>query len=101
MISGYVWILPAAIVVGWILSWWASRRLRWALVAVAVVASVLCLVIAVVTRGAPISPDSSCRPAFQCMTGGPIYWGEAGLFGLLCSIPLAIVTLVVDLTSRD
>jgi hypothetical protein len=100
MISGYVWILPAATTVGWILSWWGSRRLRWGLLAAAVVVSVLCLVISYQTRGTPISPDSDCRPAFQCMDWDPIYWVEAGLIGLGCIIVLVVVTVVVEAINK-
>ncbi|MGW5649770.1 hypothetical protein [Streptomyces humi] len=45
VVPDYVFILPAVILVGWIASWWGTRRVRWVGLSGAAVVSVLCLVI--------------------------------------------------------
>jgi O-antigen ligase len=101
MISGYAWILPAVIAVGWILSWWGARWIRWSLLATGVVVSVLVFVTGFHVSSPPLSPDSGCtREQVQCMDGRPIPWLEAGLFGFACCVLLLIVTTVADIVIR-
>ena len=57
----------------------------------------ICIVIAWLTLGAPIGPDSDCRPAVECMSMDPVYWAEAGLAGLGCCVALLVVTIVAEL----
>ncbi len=88
MISGYVWTLPAVTIVGWILSWWGTRRIRWCLLSAATVISVSCLVIGDRDKGPQISPGTiGCSPALNCMDWRGIYWLEAGLIGFVCRHP--------------
>lgn len=61
IVPGYVFILPAVIVVGWILSWWAARWVRWFLLSGAAVVSVLCVVV-----------------------GWILLWGARGCGGVCC-----------------
>jgi hypothetical protein len=111
MTSGYVWILPALIAAGWILSWWGSRRIRWGLLFVAVVISVLCVAFGFHTYGGTpsvpedlrthgvtfSSDDLRCSPFFECMDRYPVYWMMTGLIGSVCCVALTLVTSVVDI----
>jgi len=97
IVSGYVWILPAVTIVGWIVSWWGTRRIRWCLLSAATVVSVACLVIGYRDKGPRISPGTvGCSPALECMDWRGIYWLEAGLIGFVCCLVLLIVTTVAE-----
>jgi len=98
VISSYVWILPAVIAAGWVLSWWGTRRIRWGLLSAAAVVSALCVTNGFLTKGPPVTPQTvGCSPAFECMNWGPIYWIEAGLIGFACCVVLTLVTLVAEI----
>jgi O-antigen ligase len=98
MISGYVWILPAVIAVGWVLSWWRARWMRWGLLCAGAVISVLCLVAGSHLSSPPLSPDSGCtREQVQCMDWRPVPWLESGLIGFVCCVLLLIVTTVAEI----
>jgi hypothetical protein len=66
----------------------------------AVVISLLCIVVAFLVPRTPVGPDSSCRPALQCISPDPIYWMEAGLIGLVGGVALMVVTLVTEAIDR-
>ena len=101
MTSGYTWILPAVTAVGWILSWWGPRRVRWVLLSVAALVSVLCVVVGALTKGPPADPDEiGCSSALACMDWEPIYWVVAGLIGLACCVVLLALTAVVEIGIR-
>lgn len=100
MISGHVWILPAVIAVGWILSWWGARWMRWGVLCAGAVISVLFLV-AGSQLSSPLSPDSGCtREQVQCMDWRPVYWLEYGLIGFVCCVLLLVVTIVAEIVIR-
>ncbi|MFD8812972.1 hypothetical protein ACFV23_16170 [Streptomyces sp. NPDC059627] len=84
--------------VGWILSWWGTRWIRWCLLSAATVISVSCLVIGDREKGPQISPGTiGCSPALACMGWRGIYWLEAGLIGFACCLALLIMTAVADI----
>jgi hypothetical protein len=98
MISAYVWILPATIVAGWILSWWRARWVRWSLLSAGVVASVLCAVAGFQLPSPALDPQSGCtREQVQCMDFGPVPWLESGLIALACCVVLLFITTVAEL----
>ena len=96
MTDGYDWILPAVTIVCWILSWLGPRGLRWGLLTVATVLSILCFPLALLMPATPVSPSSNCRPVVECTSLSPLYWGMAGLIGFVCCIALSILTLAID-----
>ena len=97
IISGYAWILPAVIAVGWIVAWWGMRWIRWGVLGTGVIVSVLVFVAGVHVSSPPLPPHSGCtRQQVQCMDGRPIPWLEAGVFGVACCVLLLCVTLVAE-----
>ncbi|MFG2732286.1 hypothetical protein [Streptomyces canus] len=101
MISISVWILPAVIVAGWILSWWGARWIRWSLLSAGVVVSVLFVVTGFQLPVSSLSPDSGCtREQVQCMNSRPVYWLETGLIGFVCCVVLLVVTIVAEIVIR-
>lgn len=96
-VSGYVFILPAATIAGWALSWWGPPQLRWWLPVVAAAVSVVCIVIGIESKGPPVTPETAgCSPLIECMDPHPLYWIEAGMFGFACCIVLLLITIVVE-----
>jgi hypothetical protein len=103
LISDYAWILPAVTATGWILSWWRPRRVRWSLLAAAVVISVLCVVIGFLTTVSAPTPDKpgDCSSAaLACPDMPDFYWITAGAIGFACWFVLMIVTLLVEMIIR-
>jgi len=95
IVPGYVFILPAAIVVGWILSWWAARWVRWFLLSGAAVVSVLCVVIGWLALGPRADPGTvTCSSSWACTDPGSLYVVAAGLLGFGCCAVLVILALV-------
>ncbi|WP_037684169.1 hypothetical protein [Streptomyces griseus] len=95
IVPGYVYILPAAIVVGWILSWWGARRVRWVLLSAAAVVSVLCVVIGWQAMGPPAGPRTvSCSSTWACTDPGSLYLVAAGLLGCGCCFVLLLLAMV-------
>jgi hypothetical protein len=100
MISGWVWILPAATMVCWILSWRGSRWLPWCVVSGALVASVLRYFISFHVPGGVIDPAHGCPMLAGCGSWDPVYWFEAAVFNLGCVIVMTVVTPVVHAWRR-
>ncbi|WP_329256669.1 hypothetical protein OG223_33810 [Streptomyces sp. NBC_01478] len=97
MISGYVWILPAVTIAGWIASWWGPHWIRWTLLSASAVVSVLCVATGDAEKGSPATPvGTGCSPPLACMDWHPVYWLEAGLFGLVCCAVLLIPTIAAE-----
>ncbi|GAA2314297.1 hypothetical protein GCM10010234_69220 [Streptomyces hawaiiensis] len=95
IVPGYVFILPAVIVAGWILSWWGARRVRWVLLSAAAVVSVLCVVIGWHAMGPPADPRTvDCSSSWACTDPGSLYVVAAGLLGFGCCLVLLLLTLV-------
>jgi hypothetical protein len=95
IVPGYVFILPAVIVVGWILSWWGARRVRWILLGAGAVVSVLCVVVGRQAMGPPADPRTvSCSSSWACTDPGSLYLVAAGLLGLGCCLVLLVLALV-------
>ncbi|MFF0010240.1 hypothetical protein [Streptomyces sp. NPDC005374] len=98
MISVSLWILPTVTVVGWILSWWGARWIRWGLLFAGIVVSVLVVVTGFALPVPPLPPNSGCtREQVQCMDSRPVPWLEAGLIGFGCCAVLLVVTVVADI----
>jgi len=90
-----VFILPAVIVVGWILSWWGARRVRWILLSAAGVVSVLCVVIGRQELGPPTDPRTvNCSSTWACTDPGSLYLVAAGLLGFGCCLVLLILAIL-------
>jgi O-antigen ligase len=99
--SGYVWILPAVIAVGWILSWWSRPWMRWTLLPAGAVVSVLVVVMGFNLPVPPLPPDSGCtREQVQCWDSRPVFWLETGLLGFVCCAVLVVPTLVAEIVVR-
>ncbi|KJK39430.1 hypothetical protein UK15_13330 [Streptomyces variegatus] len=95
IVPGFVFILPAVIVVGWILSWWGARRVRWVLLSAAAVVSVLGVVIGWHAMGPPADPRAvNCSSSWACTDPGSLYLVAAGLLGFGCCLVLLLLTLV-------
>ncbi|MEU3935248.1 hypothetical protein AB0E85_24945 [Streptomyces sp. NPDC029044] len=95
VVPGYVFVLPAVIVAGWILSWWGARRVRWFLLSAATVVSVLCVVIGWHAMGPPADPRTvDCSSSWACTDPGSLYVVAAGLLGSGCCFVLLLLTLV-------
>ncbi|MBP0461040.1 hypothetical protein JFN87_26765 [Streptomyces bomunensis] len=89
-----MFVLPAVIVVAWILSWWGTRRVRWILLSAAAVVSVLCAVLGLHAMGPSADPRTvGCSPAVACMDTRPLFLLAAGLLGAGCCLVLLILTL--------
>jgi hypothetical protein len=96
-----MFILPAVTLMGWIASWWGSRRLRWILLSIAAGMSVLCAVIGQDATGPGPDPQTiGCSPAFACADLRPVFVLVSGLLGLVCCLALAVLTLVVEFVVR-
>ncbi|MET9788211.1 hypothetical protein [Streptomyces canus] len=94
-VKSYVFILPAMIVVGWILSWWGARRVRWILLSAAGVVSVLCVVIGRQELGPPADPRTvNCSSTWACTDPGSLYLVAAGLLGFGCCLVLLILAIL-------
>lgn len=95
LVPGYVFILPAVIVGGWILSWWAARWVRWALLSGAAVVSVLCVVVGGLAMGPRADPRTvDCSSSWACTDPSSLYVIAAGLLGFACCAVLVILALV-------
>ena len=95
LVPGYVFILPAVIVGGWILSWWGARLVRWALLSGAAVVSVLCVVGGGLAMGPRADPRTvDCSSSWACTDPGSLYVIAAGLLGFACCAVLLILALV-------
>ncbi|MFF9028717.1 hypothetical protein [Streptomyces iakyrus] len=95
IVPGYVFILPAVIVAGWILSWWGARRVRWVLLSAAAVVFVLCVVIGWHAMGPPADPRTvECSSSWACTDPGSLSLVAAGLLGSGCCLVLLLLTLV-------
>jgi hypothetical protein len=100
IVSNYVFIVPAVITVGWVLSWWRSWLVRWALLFTAATISVLCVVGSSLGPAPQVTPPGHCLAGqIQCMPPpqGPIDWFAAGLVGFAWCVVLLVVTLVVEI----
>ncbi|WP_326664811.1 hypothetical protein [Streptomyces canus] len=97
-----MFILPAVIVVGWILSWWGARRVRWILLSAAGVVSVLCVVIGRQELGPPADPRTvNCSSTWACTDPGSLYLVAAGLLGFGCCLVLLILATAVSNAGRS
>ncbi|MFD8911780.1 hypothetical protein [Streptomyces sp. NPDC059575] len=97
MILVYVFTLPALIVVGWLLSWWGSWRVRRIVLSGAAVVSLLCAVIGWQSMGPPSTPQSiGCRPALACLDMRPVFVVADGVSGLGCCFVLLLLTIGVE-----
>ena len=91
----HIWILPAMIITGWILSWWRTWRIRWTLLSAATIGSALCIAFGVGTYGRQVSwEDLRCSHAVECIDQHPVYWIMTGLISFVCCGVLLIVTTV-------
>ena len=103
LISGYVWILPGAIVTGWALSWLRrSRLVRWSLLLASLIASLLCVAIAIVVAiegKRSYIPPAQCPKATTCggYDLGPFSWLAAAVLGFGCCLILVGITFVAEL----
>jgi hypothetical protein len=90
-----VFILPAVIVVGWILSWWGARRIRWILLSAAAVVCVLCVVVGWQAMGPAADPRTvDCSSTWACTDTGSLYLVAAGLLGFGCCLVLSILAIL-------
>ncbi|MFB6846422.1 hypothetical protein ACFCXS_16390 [Streptomyces sp. NPDC056373] len=90
-----MFVLPAVIVAGWILSWWGARRVRWVLLSAGAVVSVLCVVIGWHAMGPPADARTvDCSSSWACADPGSLYVVAAGLLGFACCLVLLLLTLV-------
>lgn len=90
-------ILPAVITLGWLVSWSGPARVRWGLLAVAVVVSIVCVVVGIHPRQPPpqLGPDS-CSGTVACTDFSGFAWYVAGIYGIVCWFVLLVLTLVID-----
>ena len=98
LIGGYGWVLSAVIIAGWTLSWWARSWIRWTVLCVAAVASLLCFAFGFTDYGQPISESQlHCSLFVECLNQHPVGWMTNGIVGLKCSLVLMLVTIPVEL----
>ncbi|MEW1826661.1 hypothetical protein [Streptomyces sp. NPDC088196] len=98
--SAQVWILPAVIAVGWILSWWGPPWIRWTLLPAGAVVSVLVVVMGFNLPVPPLPPDIGCtRQQVQCWDERPVFWLETGLLGFVSCVVLVVPTLVAEIVA--
>ncbi|WP_327175663.1 hypothetical protein OG599_10260 [Streptomyces sp. NBC_01335] len=97
VVLAYVLILPAVILLGWIASWWGTRRLRWIGLSVAAAASVVCAVIGQEAMGPRTDPHAlGCSSALECTDLDPVFVIASGVLGLVFCLALMVLTLVVE-----
>ncbi|MEU6245163.1 hypothetical protein [Streptomyces sp. NPDC047024] len=97
MILVYVFTLPALIVVGWLLSWWGSWRVRRIVLGAGAVVSVLCVLAVLRSAGPPPTPRTAgCRPLLACTDLGPGFVAMGGVIGLVCCVVLLLLTIGVE-----
>ncbi|MGW4197913.1 hypothetical protein [Streptomyces sp. NPDC005004] len=97
VILGYVFTLPAVILVGWLLSWWGSRRVRWIMLGAGAVVSVLCVAVVLRSAGPPPAPRAvGCRPLLACTDPRPGFVAIGGAIGLGCCVVLLLLTIGVE-----
>ncbi|MFK0169647.1 hypothetical protein ACIQU5_12650 [Streptomyces sp. NPDC090306] len=95
VVPDWVFVLPAVILVGWIPTWWGSRRLRWTVLATAAVVCGFFVVVGWQSTGPPPDPQTlHCSPLFACMDYSSVYVLASGLLGFLCWMLLTVLTLV-------
>jgi hypothetical protein len=98
LIHGYGWFLSAVIIAGWALSWWAPRWVRWTVLCIAAVASILCIAYGFTDYGRPLDESQlHCSPFIECLNQHPVGFMTNGIVGLGCSLLLVLVTSVVEL----
>ncbi|MFD6530654.1 hypothetical protein [Streptomyces sp. NPDC060184] len=96
-----VLVLPVVILLGWIASWWGTRRLRWIGLAVATAVSVVCAVIGQDAMGPRTDPHTlGCSSALECTDLRPVFVLASGLLGFVSCLVLAVLTLVVETVVR-
>ncbi|MGW1468616.1 hypothetical protein ACWCPT_30265 [Streptomyces sp. NPDC002308] len=96
-----VLILPAVILLGWIASWWGTRRLRWIGLSVAAAASVVCAVVGRDAMGPRTDPHAlGCSSALECTDLRPVFVIASGLLGFASCLALVVLTLVVEFVVR-
>jgi hypothetical protein len=87
-------VLPAILLVAWLLLWKASRRARLWFLVIAVGLSALCFPLGFVGGGADAS--GSCRPPNLCYSAQLIIMWANCFAGLLTSALLAAATLAIE-----
>ncbi|MCX5398966.1 hypothetical protein [Streptomyces sp. NBC_00102] len=97
LVLAYVLILPAVILLGWIASWWGTRRMRWIGLSVAAAASVVCAVIGQDAMGPRTDPHTlGCASALECTDLRPAFVIASGLLGFVVCLALVVLTLVAE-----
>ncbi|WP_018547490.1 hypothetical protein [Streptomyces sp. LaPpAH-108] len=93
----YLLTLPTAIVVGWLLSWWGSRRVRRIVLGAGAVVCVLCVVVIFQSTGPPSPPRADgCSSALACTDLRPGLVALGGVIGLVCCFVLLLLTIGVE-----
>ncbi|MEW2129330.1 hypothetical protein [Streptomyces sp. NPDC005435] len=99
VILGYILTLPALIVVGWLVSWWGSPRVRRIVLGAGAAVSVLC-VLAVRQSAAPPAQTPrppGCSAALACVGDlRPGFVALGGVIGLVCCVVLLLLTIGVE-----
>ncbi|MET8814653.1 hypothetical protein ABZW47_21900 [Streptomyces sp. NPDC004549] len=93
----YLLTLPTVIVVGWLLSWWGSRRVRRIVLGAGAVVSVLCVVVTWQSMGTPPTPGTDgCSSALACTDLRPGLVALGGVLGVVCCVVLLLLTIGVE-----
>ncbi|MFF7363281.1 hypothetical protein [Streptomyces sp. NPDC008125] len=96
-----VLVPPAVILLGWIASWWGTRRLRWIGLSVAAAASAVCAVIGRDAMGPRTDPHAlGCSSALECTDLRPVFVIASGLLGCVACLALVVLTFVIEFVVR-
>lgn len=95
LLIGFIVIVPAAIVIGWVVSWRGPWWARWGVLAGVGVVSACCLAYGFMMLRAQITSEA-CSWAPGCTSSTPLYWMLTGLAGIGIVILLAFAGLIAE-----
>ena len=89
------WILPALLVLAWLILWATRRRVPLWFFAAGVILAILCFPAGMLAGRAELDSVDDCTPGNLCFSANEVDWWFNGVLGFLTTGALAIASLVV------